>query len=78
MELVTIGVALQALSLALLALLTLNGDAGRVLLVRLRSDGRADRVPDHAAEARRRQLLRALLGLFLSGTLVALVGLPRL
>lgn len=78
MELLLSGIALQALALALLALVVVDGDSDRALLVKLRSDGRADQDRDEAAEARRRNLVRTLIGLFVGGTLLALLGVPRI
>lgn len=79
MDPLLVGVAVQALALALIAALALDGGAGRTLLVRLRADGRSEQRPDHSDDDRFRMLvLRGLVGVFLSGTVLALAGLPRL
>lgn len=78
MELVVLGVAMQALAFVLLALLRADSEGGDPLVIRLREDGASEQVPDDTASLRRRQVLRGVLGLFVGGTMLALLGVPRL
>ncbi len=77
MELLLSGIALQMLALALLALVA-TGEPGEPLLLRLRENGRPEQVPDEDVSHRRRRLWQGLVGLFIGGTMLALLGLPRL
>lgn len=77
MDLITVGLVGQFIAVVGLAVLTVIGPPDPRQAVRLREDGRTERVVDDGGRELYETLKRSLVALFACATLVGLTGLVR-